>query len=219
MSNTALSGNLSKKVAYANVPNFMLLRKFNVKLNPPKAPQVIEIIWHPPLPNWTKCNTDGSTINNLSTCGGIFRNSRSKYLLCFSESTGLGNALHAELSGAMRAIELAHTHNWYNFCLEADFELVIKVVKNSHLVPWKLKNRWMNCMILSSQMNFLVTHIYREGNQCADILANLGHNIDNLFLVVYNIDNLTIWFHVPDCISSSYGRNRLGLLSFRFVTH
>jgi len=29
-------------------------------------------------------------------------------------------------------------------------------------------------------MNFLVTHVYREGNSCADTLANLGLNLDHL---------------------------------------
>lgn len=61
LSQTALSGNLSKNKAYPNISNFMLLKKFNVTLHPPKAPQVNEVIWQPPSPNWTKCNTDGST--------------------------------------------------------------------------------------------------------------------------------------------------------------
>jgi len=67
----------------------------------------------------------------------------------------------------------------------------------------------LNCLLLASQMNFLVTHIYREGNQCEDILANIRHNVDNL----------TIWFQIPEYISSSFCKNRLGLPSFRFVTH
>jgi len=68
-SSTTLSGNLSKSVVVNNVSNFMQLRKFGVKLNPPRAPKVIEVIWQPPLPNWTKCNTDGSTNGNHSSSG------------------------------------------------------------------------------------------------------------------------------------------------------
>jgi len=45
LSQMALSGNLSKNKAYANISNFMLLRKFNVTLHPPKSPQVNEVIW------------------------------------------------------------------------------------------------------------------------------------------------------------------------------
>ena len=204
---TALSGNLSKSVAFANVSNFMLLRKFNVKLNPPRAPKVIEVIWQPPLPNWTKCNTNGSTNGNQSSCGGIFRNSKSDFLICFGENTGLGNALHAELSGAMRAIELANTFQWKNLWLEADSELVVKAFKNPYLVPWRLKNRWMNCLQLTLSMNFVITHIYREGNQCADTLASIG----------FNVAHLTVWNVLPDCVRAEFVKNRLGLPNFRFV--
>jgi hypothetical protein len=111
MSSTALSGNLSKAAAHGNVSNFMMLRKFSVKLHPPRAPRVINVIWILPSPNWIKCKTNGSTTGNHSSCGGIFRNSNLDFLLCFGENTGLGNALHAEISGAMRAIELAESHN------------------------------------------------------------------------------------------------------------
>jgi ribonuclease HI len=157
---------------------------------------------------WTKCNTDGSTNGNLSSCGGIFRNSDSELLLCFCDNTGQGNALHAEISGAMRSIELANTFNWKNLWLEADSELVIKAFKNPSIVPWSLKNRWMNCLLLTSKMNFMATHIYREGNQCADTLANYGHNVDHL----------TVWLQVIDCIRSPFVYNRLGMPNFRFVS-
>ena len=96
------------------------------------------------------------------------------------KNTGLGNALHAEISGAMRAIELAHSYNWKNLWVEANSKLVGDAFKNPSLVPWRLRNRWRNSLLLTSQMNFLATHIYREGNQCANTLANFGHNVPNL---------------------------------------
>jgi ribonuclease HI len=209
ISNSALAGNLSKSVASPSISNFVILKKFNVNLHPPRAPRIIEIIWQPPSPGWTKCNTDGSTNGNSSSCGGIFRDGNSNLLICFGESTGIGNSIHAEISGAMRAIELAKTHHWTNLWLEVDSELVVKAFKNHSLVPWHLRNRWLNCMQLTRTMNFMATHIYREGNICADSLANLSHNLANL----------TVWFDLPDCIRSSYGNNRLGLSNFRFVTH
>ena len=209
MSNTTLSGNLSKVVVYGNVSNFMMSRKFNVKLHPPRAPHVIEVFWFPPSLNWTKCNTDGSTTGNQSSCGGIFRDCYSNFLLCFGENTGLGNALHAEISGAMRAVELAESHGWRNLWLEVDSQFVIKAFKNPSLVPWKLRNRWMNYIMLTSKMNFLATHIYKEGNQCADTLTSAS----------FNVPNLTVWLHMPNCIRAAYCKDRLGLPNFRFVTY
>jgi ribonuclease HI len=111
---TSLCGNLTTDVASSNISNFVILKKFNVTLHPPRAPKIIEVIWKPPPPNWVKCNTDGSSNNLLSSCGGIFRDNNSNTLLCFAEHKGTGNAFHAELCGAMRAIELAEQRNWSN---------------------------------------------------------------------------------------------------------
>lgn len=130
-------------------------------------------------------------------------------MICFGEKTGLGDSLHAELSGVMRAIELASTHHWTNLWLETDSELVVRAFKNNAIIPWHLCNRWLNCMQVISRMNFLVSHIFREGNECADSLASLGANVDSP----------TVWYEPPLCIRSYLGRNRLGLPNFRFVSH
>jgi len=57
-----------------------------------------------------------------------------------------------------------------------------------------IRNRWINCLESIRNMNFLVSHIYREGNSCAHGLTNLGLALSSL-----------VWFP-PD-----YVRNRLGL--------
>jgi len=78
----------------------MFLKKFNVVIHPPKAPNILEVLWNPPPFQWIKCNTDGSSNLQSSSCGGIFRNKDPDFLLCY-----------AELSSAMRAIELAKQYN------------------------------------------------------------------------------------------------------------
>jgi len=55
-SNVALTGNLSKKVASPSIANFVILKEFNVYLHPPRAPNIIEVIWQPPI-RWIKYNT------------------------------------------------------------------------------------------------------------------------------------------------------------------
>jgi len=57
-------------------------------------------------------------------------------------------------------------------------------------------------------MTCIVTHIYREGNQVADSLANIG----------LTLDSFVIWDHVPLFANESYGRNKSGLPNFRFFT-
>jgi len=199
ISNVSLSCNLSNAVPSSAISDFIILKKLNVCIHPPKAPRIIEVIWHPPIFQWIKCNTDGSASNNTSSCGGLFRDKDSKFILYFADNTGSGSAYNAELSGAMRAIEVATQHNWNYFWLETDSALVVNAFKNNSLIPWHLRNRWNNCLISSRRMNFLVTHVYREGNRCADALANFG----------LTVNHLIIWLEIPSFVRSHYVQDRL----------
>lgn len=96
-------------VASASISNFLILKKFNVTIHPPKAPKIIEVIWRPPIPHWIKCNTDGSSRSHSSACGGIFGNHDADLLLCFAENTGECNAFHAELIGAIKSHRACQT--------------------------------------------------------------------------------------------------------------
>ena len=37
-----------------------------------------------------------------------------------------------------------------------------------------LRNRWKSCLNYCGKIKFRVSHIFREGNACADKLTNLG---------------------------------------------
>jgi len=102
------------------------------------------------------------------------------------------SAFHVELLGAMRAIEIAFQRKWLNSWLKSDSMLVVNAFFNSSIVPWHLSNRWFNCMKLLNSMNIVVSHIFREGNQCVDSLANYGLTIQGLFS----------WESAPSFISS-----------------
>jgi len=143
---------------------FQILKKFNIAIHPPRVPEIKEVLWTPSMINWIKGNTDGSTSNTTSACGIIFRDHVADCLLCLSENLGPGDALRAELCGSMRAIEVAHQKNWLNFWLESDSMLVVRAFSNDSIVPWCVSNRWFNCKKLLMDMNFVVSHIYREGN-------------------------------------------------------
>lgn len=118
------------------------------------------------------------------------------------------SALHAELIGATRAIETAYHRNWINFWLESDSMLVVMAFSNDSIVPWHLRNKWFNCKRLLTGMNFMVSHIFREGNQHADSLANFGLTLQGLFS----------WESAPPFLSSFFVQNKLGMPSYRFVT-
>lgn len=125
---------------------------------------------------------------------------------CFAEGLNSGNSLFAELIGAMRSIEFASSKNWRNFWLETDSMLVVQAFRNHDIVPWQPRNRWTNCVNITTRMNFLVSHIFREGNACADALVNIG----------LNLSTFVYYYSLPSQVRSDYVKNRLGWPSFRF---
>jgi ribonuclease HI len=109
------------------------------------------------------------------------------------------SSFFAELSGALRAIEIAFANNWSNFWLETDSSLVVNAfTKPNKTVAWLLRNRWNNMLGLLAQMNCIVTHVYREGNVAADLLANFG----------LNAFGFTTWDSAPDFLMVALANNK-----------
>ncbi len=106
-------------------------------------------------------------------------------------------------------MEFAQGKGYNHLWLETDSQLVCLAIKSSAKVPWDLSNRWHNFIFFVKSINFVYSHVYREGNACADGLANLG---------LYYSLNYLVWFDsIPDSIGGEYNRNRLGLPNYRFV--
>jgi hypothetical protein len=68
-----------------------------------------------------------------------------------------------------------------------------------------IRNRWKNVLKMASSMNIMVTHIFREGNQVADLLEKHG----------LSIASLDSWFDAPVFILDSLNHNKLGRPCFR----
>lgn len=52
---------------------FMILKNFNVKIHPPKTPKIKDILWHPPIIAWIKCNLDREVTDSsgIASNGGV----------------------------------------------------------------------------------------------------------------------------------------------------
>jgi ribonuclease HI len=206
--NTAMSGNNTKKLSSNSIRDFTFLKSFKITIHHPKATYLKEVYWHPPLINWLKCNIDGASSGNPgnAACGGIFRNHESDFVYGFAEPIGDTTAYIAEMSGAIRAIEIAFQNQWTNLWIESDSSSVVAAFHNPDKpVAWCLSNRWKNTLHMTKQMNFMVSHIYREGNQVADLLANHGLS---LLSIVY-------WNTLPLFVRNCFECNKHGSTSFR----
>jgi hypothetical protein len=124
---------------------------------------------------------------------------------CFTLNIGQANAFQAELIGIMQAIELAHHHIWWNLWQETDSMMATLAYKSPSLIPWQLRIRWSNCMVLLKDMNFIMSHVFREGNSLANKLASMA----------FDSTGFTWFSSIPIPVLEIYNHNRLDLLSFR----
>lgn len=187
---------------------FSILKAFNIAAKPCMAPITKQVLWIAPPGNWIKCNTDGAAKGapDYASCGGIVRDKSGAALGCFGINLGVTFALHAELVGSMTAIEIAYTKGWHNLCLECDSHRVILALKSPTIVPWKLRNRWNNCLELTRSMCFISSHIFREGNSCTNKIASFS-----FYFVGFHW-----WETIPRFISEDFYHNRVGLPYYRF---
>lgn len=90
----------------------------------------------------SKSNTDGAAKGSPgpASCGGIFRDRSGATLGCFAVNLGNNHSPHAEILGAIYAIEIAYKRGWHNLWLECDSLLVIMAFKSMDIVPWQLRN-------------------------------------------------------------------------------
>jgi ribonuclease HI len=168
-----------------------------------KTAATILILWKTPVFAWIKANTDGSATHDSAACGGIFRDHTAKFCGGFAQKVP-GTVIHAELMAMILAMELAYSKGWKNLWLESDSKTALLAFENNNMVPWDLRNRWLNCRSLDTNLRW--SHIYREGNSCADKLANLGHSFVHL----------KWWDSLPLELRDDFLRDKLGIPCFRF---
>lgn len=172
----SLTGNSSMGCGSNSIQEFSIMKSFSIDCHAPKAPSIIQVDWLKSPCGWVKCNSDSASRGNPgeASCGALFRDSSGAILGCMAEYIGIETSFHAEIVAAMRSIEIAYQRGWHSLWLECDSLLVVHSFKDLGLVPWKYKNRWWNYINLTKKMLFHVSHIYREGNPCADKLASYG---------------------------------------------
>ncbi|KAK3184806.1 hypothetical protein Dsin_032092 [Dipteronia sinensis] len=141
------------------VDDLLILRRFDLCGHPAKAPVIRSVIWSPPAPGWIKVNTDGAALSSL----GVF-------------------AFEEELLAALMAINFAWQNGWHRIWLESDSSYMVQLLSSrSKQVPWQIRQAWQHRIYQISMMEFQVSHIFREGNQVADVFSkhDLGLEVDS----------------------------------------
>jgi hypothetical protein len=198
----AMTGNASKGKCLPS--DLAFLDSFAVSPHCRTIKEIVMVLWKPPTAPWLKVNTDGSVVGGLAACGGLFRDSLGTFRGAFACNIGCQSVFYAEVLAIIYAIEFAAQHGWRNIWLESDSTSALLIFTNPLLVPILLRNRWHNARNLGIQV--ISSHIFREGNCCADFLANLGHSMVG-----------TNWLDtLPGALRFDFFRDRCGLPNYRF---
>ncbi|XP_057793119.1 uncharacterized protein LOC131009729 [Salvia miltiorrhiza] len=154
---------------------YLTLRSIGVSSRPAPPPDYVSVHWWPPDVGWIKVNTDGSASGSpgLIAGGGVFRDHAAMVRGCFHTKGGSGFAFEAELLAVITAIAIAYNRGWRKLWLEADSSYVVGLLQQRTMeVPWRFINYWKETLARLQEITFRVSHIYREGNAVADIMAN-----------------------------------------------
>ena len=188
---TCLVGNSSKVLMKNDMLDFNVIKFFVIMTHSGKVLRPLLIRWKFPSRGWVKINIDGTATGypGIATCGGIFHGSMGEFIGAFSAFLEVQTALVAEFYGVIQAMEEAQKMGLINVWLECDSALVCAGFN------------------FCGTIRFRVTHIFREGNVCADKLANLGF---------IHIESFHWYNRLPASLFLEFFMNRYSLPMYRF---
>ncbi|XP_042974906.1 receptor-like protein 34 [Carya illinoinensis] len=106
--------------------------------------------------------------------GGVLRDSKGDLLMAFSVHLGTGSSNYAEVMSLIHGLRRIKMMGVAHIDLESDSMMVVRWLKASRCEVWYLEEFWEELMEMLKEIEFQVSHIYREGNVAADFLARLG---------------------------------------------
>ena len=137
----------------------------------------IPIKWVAPPLGWFKLNTDGSSLGNpgLARGAGIIRNHLGDWVGGFSRAIGYTTSVQVELRALKDGLILAIDLGILNLEIEMDSLVAVELL-NSFTTPNAfLSSIVADCRYLMERFEHAsLKHIFREANDCADLLTKTG---------------------------------------------
>ncbi|KAL2524865.1 RNase H domain-containing protein [Abeliophyllum distichum] len=146
---------------------------FGVIINTPSPPPPTLVFWRTPPVGSYKINTDECVKDGVASGGGIIRDSSGQCIRAFFSFYGDCTILEAELRAILDGIILAQRLGLSVLWVESDSTLAIHcIIKGGG--PWHVQATLRHIRHLLALDRNTITHIFREGNQVADLLASEG---------------------------------------------
>ncbi|KAL2462289.1 RNase H domain-containing protein [Abeliophyllum distichum] len=146
---------------------------FGVIITTPSPPPPTLVFWRTPPVGSYKINTDGCVKDGVASGGGIIRDSSGQCIRAFFSFYGDCTILEAELRAILDGIILAQRLGLSVLWVESDSTLAIHCITKGG-EPWHIQATLRHIRHLLALDRDTITHIFREGNQVADLLASEG---------------------------------------------
>jgi len=122
----------------------------------------------------------------------------------FSTNLGAFSVPEAELMGFIITMKMEVKHHWRFFWIEDDYTSALLPFLKPSLISYLMAKPL--AQLFSHGIQVVFSHIFCEGNGCADKLASHGHMVTN-----------TIWWDImPEFCRGDFFRDRSGLPNFCF---
>ncbi|MQM12672.1 hypothetical protein Taro_045592 [Colocasia esculenta] len=131
--------------------------------------------WIPPESGLV-LNVDGASKGNPGHCGGggCIRDSSGSLILAFSHYYGFGGSLVAEVRALCDGIRLATEYDLPLSQIQSDSASLVASLTSGSSPAWDCMRWWIEAHKYIRSSTVQMVHVYRETNQVADALANLG---------------------------------------------
>ncbi|CAN1173824.1 Putative ribonuclease H protein At1g65750, partial [Linum perenne] len=124
-------------------------------------------------------NDPGSRISHTgaTAIGGIIRNDAGAFVRAFCGNVGNCSITRAELRAIVEGLKLAWSMGIRKVAIQTDSAAAITLLQNVGVSRHSHAALVAEFQALRSrQWEIMISRVYREANQCADYLANLGHS-------------------------------------------
>ncbi|KAK1314489.1 hypothetical protein QJS10_CPA06g01319 [Acorus calamus] len=131
------------------------------------------VSWAPREMSWIKLNSDGSLSADRADYGVALRNCNGKLLLASAvQDKALSSINVLEFRAIVQGLKLAHSLGIPRVYIESDSSTVIAWVRGKGCLLWRaFRDHTELKAILPGFLEWKISHIPREGNQVADLLA------------------------------------------------
>jgi ribonuclease HI len=132
--------------------------------------------WTPPPPGFVKINVDAAVANSRTTLAVVARNEHGNIVKAWAKEHMAGDALFAEASAFLWALQLAKNSGMQQIIVEGDAKLVVEaLLKNANDVSWTIAAIISDALVLASSFSSCkFGWIKRDGNTVAHMLAKFA---------------------------------------------